>query len=615
MRKTLFTILLGVFLAGYASAQTLVDIGNNNPTGFSPDDSLVAYFADQGCRTVWVSDDLDQDGKQEVLSTDYSNGGRVHVFELTAPNTLELVFSTPVRSGISSGSTPRWVRSGDLDGDGMGEFIFSLTNGTADGEVQVWEYAGGDNNYGTEPAIVMPADQFATALGIGNFRTNREVADVYDFDGDGFDELIMANRDNSVYVLGVVGQFPGFASWQVEGGDPANTAENRFSGGSWWHSTPADIDGDGTKEIVNHYWNFYGFWSIDPKGQDSYRYPTPTADARTDHYYEFLASEGADAVAYMGIYPGDVDGDGTEELMGVGYSYGYRITLVNQTSADTGVYVWDDSSKFGVIADGLWQLAGNSAGSHWGSFAADIDQDGKDELIIGGSAGYNVSMMKYKGTGSVLDSLSYDNSIIFAGADAQFFNVDIYDSLGISQDTVQYESPFVSKIYAGSDINSNNKLEVVTAYQSVADSITYSYYSWSVNDGDYIKDSTVKRASDKAVNIRVLEWQEASGLKEVGFNFVTPNDYVLEQNYPNPFNPSTTIRFSLPLDKSISLQVYDILGNEISTLINNEVVKKGAYEVTWNGRNNRGEEVASGTYIYTLKFGNFSKSAKMMLLR
>ena len=60
-----------------------------------------------------------------------------------------------------------------------------------------------------------------TAQGVGNFRTNREVADVYDFDGDGPDELIMSNRDNRVYVLGISGDIPGFGGWEVEGGDPA----------------------------------------------------------------------------------------------------------------------------------------------------------------------------------------------------------------------------------------------------------------------------------------------------------------------------------------------------------------------------------------------------------
>ena len=87
--------------------------------------------------------------------------------------------------------------------------------------------------------------------------------------------------------------------------------------------------------------------------------------------------------------------------------------------------------------------------------------------------------------------------------------------------------------------------------------------------------------------------------------------YHLSNNYPNPFNPTTNIRFSLPVNKSISLIVYDMLGQEVKTLINKEEFAKGSYEADWNGTNNAGQKVASGNYIYTLKYGNFQKSVKM----
>ncbi|MBK7258381.1 MAG: T9SS type A sorting domain-containing protein [Ignavibacteriae bacterium] len=90
---------------------------------------------------------------------------------------------------------------------------------------------------------------------------------------------------------------------------------------------------------------------------------------------------------------------------------------------------------------------------------------------------------------------------------------------------------------------------------------------------------------------------------------------MLEANYPNPFNPSTMIRFSLPAENKISLVVYDMLGREVKTLIGSQEMAKGAYQQEWDGTNNAGQGVASGSYVYTLKFGNFSKSQKMMLVR
>jgi 5-hydroxyisourate hydrolase-like protein (transthyretin family) len=86
-------------------------------------------------------------------------------------------------------------------------------------------------------------------------------------------------------------------------------------------------------------------------------------------------------------------------------------------------------------------------------------------------------------------------------------------------------------------------------------------------------------------------------------------DYALEQNYPNPFNPSTTIKFQLPKDGMVSLKIYDILGNEISTLINEEKAQ-GRYEVNFNA-----SSLASGVYIYKIQAGDFVNSKKMLLLK
>ena len=103
--------------------------------------------------------------------------------------------------------------------------------------------------------------------------------------------------------------------------------------------------------------------------------------------------------------------------------------------------------------------------------------------------------------------------------------------------------------------------------------------------------------------------------KIIEVEIAAPTKFSLEQNYPNPFNPTTTITFQLPLDKRISLKVYDILGKEVKTLINDQEFKKGNNKVVWDGTDNFGSKVASGNYIYTLKYGNFTKSMKMTLLK
>ncbi len=88
-----------------------------------------------------------------------------------------------------------------------------------------------------------------------------------------------------------------------------------------------------------------------------------------------------------------------------------------------------------------------------------------------------------------------------------------------------------------------------------------------------------------------------------------PQNYKLEQNYPNPFNPTTTINYFLKENGFVQLQIYDVLGKEIATLVNEEK-KQGSYSVKFNGNN-----LPSGVYFYTFRVNNFVQSRKMILLR
>ena len=85
--------------------------------------------------------------------------------------------------------------------------------------------------------------------------------------------------------------------------------------------------------------------------------------------------------------------------------------------------------------------------------------------------------------------------------------------------------------------------------------------------------------------------------------------FILYQNYPNPFNPTTTIDYAINSNQFVILKVYDILGNEISTLVNKEQ-HAGNYEITFNGGN-----LASGVYFYTIKAGSFYCVKKFVLLK
>ncbi|MEP0862024.1 MAG: T9SS type A sorting domain-containing protein [Ignavibacterium sp.] len=92
-------------------------------------------------------------------------------------------------------------------------------------------------------------------------------------------------------------------------------------------------------------------------------------------------------------------------------------------------------------------------------------------------------------------------------------------------------------------------------------------------------------------------------------NSEIPASFILEQNYPNPFNPDTKIQFSVSKSEFISLRVFDVLGNEIATLVNGELTP-GVYQYIFNG-----SKLSSGVYYYKLQSGNYSETKKMILMR
>ena len=94
-----------------------------------------------------------------------------------------------------------------------------------------------------------------------------------------------------------------------------------------------------------------------------------------------------------------------------------------------------------------------------------------------------------------------------------------------------------------------------------------------------------------------------------------PTVFRLEQNYPNPFNPSTTIDFSIPEQVQVTLEIYNVLGQRVATLVSGEMYDPGHYNVVWDGRNQAGNPVSSGMYIYRIQAGDFTDVKKMMFLK
>jgi len=133
-------------------------------------------------------------------------------------------------------------------------------------------------------------------------------------------------------------------------------------------------------------------------------------------------------------------------------------------------------------------------------------------------------------------------------------------------------------------------------------------FAYNSGDGVHLNNAGHKILFDRVVEKAIYE-QTILPTSIDDIVVEIPTEFVLEQNYPNPFNPTTKIQFSLPSEADVNLRVFDILGREVSTLIN-ERMSAGNHSTEWNAVN-----VSAGTYFYMLSVGNQIETKKMLLLK
>ena len=95
---------------------------------------------------------------------------------------------------------------------------------------------------------------------------------------------------------------------------------------------------------------------------------------------------------------------------------------------------------------------------------------------------------------------------------------------------------------------------------------------------------------------------------------IIPTSWALHQNYPNPFNPITTLKYDLPKDTFVKITLFDMNGETVKTLVNEEK-SSGSHHSQWDATNNKGEFISAGVYLYRIETGDFRQTKKMIYLK
>jgi len=560
-------------------------------------DTNAVWYGAFDSRGLCAGSDLDGDGKQEVFIANYGYGGTVIGFEAVDSAVLEMIWTGDTSATTYSSGT-RIAQTGDLDGDGLGEVIFfrGIYASDPNAGLYVYEADGSDNGFKAKAFwSINDLGAIFNFNGKGKLATIKvEYFVVNDVDGDGTEELIFASNGGSyltdyidTVIVGTDTTYDTYGHSEdmfavlsatgdlqaaMGGGDlicefvtsardidmgTADTSsalfgrENKLGSGSAINVAISDIDGDGHKEIFCHAWNSFNQFFVEATGADTYSFGDTT-------YYHATSS---DDVCLMNAAVADLDGDGKDEVYAADFNSG-GVFKIFDTDGDATTL---DSNQVVEIADSL----------AWGVFGAtayDFDGNGTKEVYFGNSYGAHGDISSYDGT---------------------TWTEWVTDSIA---------GGFVAKMDVG-DLDGDGNYELITAHQSVLDSIE-----------QIIGTDTSTVVNPHIWFVRVSEFGDDE-LGVTDYRIVTPMDYKLENAYPNPFNPTTTIQYSLPINKQISLIVYNELGQKVVTLIDNKKQNSGTYEVVWNGTNSNGRQVASGVYFYMLKYGNYSQTKKVTFLK
>jgi hypothetical protein len=512
-----------------------------------------------------------------------ATGNYLIMYEANADNSYDTVwyFKYPLSADSFAG-----IAIGDIDNNHKVDIVTTMPTSWSVANpnpprLWVFEWNGvvGENKYGNYTSGTLePTNSWNFELP-NNLDFRPYGLTIEDIDNDQQNELIVGvrqgGRGGEVIVASVAGELSGFGSWVIE--------YNRqgLTGGSLYNVTTGDLDGDFKKEIYAFVWNLFTMYIIECTGPDQYEV--------VDSLKQIYSSQGTDYGALDAVRVSDVDYDGVKEMYIAATESENTIFIITNITDVSTITAADVKELYHIPVQGNPNSDG--VGKFRTLWVADPDGDGNLDLMIAGERNGQIFDLEYSGHGDPADSASWNNYVAF----------DVWDYSGISPTAPTSLHPRFFYGYptcpVGLPIDEFN-LPCDMDQDGLAEYVFVNYSSsFEVWQND--------------AYVWVLEVQPETGIKDELIN--SPNGFVLKQNYPNPFNPSTSIQYALNSVQFVTLKVYDALGNEVATLVNEEKAA-GVYQVEFNPASSI-KNPASSMYFYRLQAGNYSETKKMVLMK
>lgn len=593
--KILFNLSISILLFSSVDAQEIIDIstlvgsqsiqifGNEKDSpGFDPDDGLTGYSSAIG--------DIDGDGYMDFIigspagvPTKDNNDGYVSVIYgndgVLESNIHMNTFSNDQGAWFTSTNrnqeSGREVVTGDLNGDGYMDVIIG-----AHFESRVFIVYGSNERFKQDVALGKNIIQ-----GYGRFGSTLTTGD---FNGDGFSDILVGapstdkfgNNSGSVYIIYGKENLNEINSIDIQNNDynfvrvTHGNNENNWLGNS---IVSGDVNGNNIDDIViNSFKDDELIYSKVIFGTTDYL-ENNFAETELNGANGFEIANNKDA-AYV-RYITDINNDGRKDL--ILEANNDEIDEWENRSTQRNLFILNGKQNFNefILLDSLEQEEG-----YWVSFDrydtnigfsaftnCDINSDGLNDLIFS-SEGWDFDTRgEYR---------------FRAGAVYIMFGYQ-----GLKEDTVNFET-----------LSENQAFTLIGGER---DDLGFSLSCADVN-----KDSFSDLLIGALGNEKLYSFSSVITVPNENEEYLRPVSFRLKQNYPNPFNPSTVIEFDISQTSKIKLEIFDLLGKKIETLIENETKSPGSYSVTYNSKN-----LSSGIYIYRIFIDDKILSKKMTLIK